>query len=78
MMNTVVNEEIVDEPKVDQPGRRRRCLQFSLLALVIIVAAVVGGVVGSKSGGGSIAPPSLAPSMPASPSAATFVGTYHG
>ena len=76
-MKSVVNEEIVDEPKVDQTGRRRRWLQFSILALVVIVAAVVGGVVGSKRDGGSIAPPSLAPSMPVSPSAALFVGTYH-
>ena len=77
MMNTVVNEEIVDEPKVDQTGRRRRWLQFIILAHVVIVAAVVGGVVGSKRSGGSTAPSSLAPSMPVSPSAAIFVGTYH-
>jgi hypothetical protein len=71
MTTKVVNAEIVDVSNVDQQRRRRRCLQLSLLALVVIVAAVVGGVVGSQSSGGSKAlPSSMAPSMSASPSAA--------
>jgi surface protein len=94
MTTKVVHAEIVDEPEVDQPHRRRRCQQFSLLALAVIVAAVVGGVVASQSGGGPKAPPSMAPSMSASisvapsatpsaapssaPSVAPFQGTYHG
>jgi hypothetical protein len=70
MITKVVNAEIVDVSKLNQQRRRRGFLQFSLLALVVIVAAVVGGVVGSQSGGGSKALPSMAPSMSASPSAA--------
>jgi hypothetical protein len=70
MITKVVNAEIVDVSKVTQQRQRRRWLQFSLLALVLIVAAVVGGVVGSQSGGGSKALPSMAPSMSAFPSAA--------
>jgi hypothetical protein len=70
MITKVVDAEIVEESKVDQPRRRRRCLQFSMLIVVVIVAVVVGSVVGSQSGGGSIAPPSMAPSMSAFSSAA--------
>jgi hypothetical protein len=66
MRTVVVDAEIVDEPKDDQQCRRRRCFQFSLLALIVIVTAVVGGVVGSQSGGGFDMGPSLSPSMSAS------------
>jgi hypothetical protein len=70
MITQVVAAEVVDVSKIDQQRRRKRCLQFSLLAFVVIVAAVVGGVVGSQSGGGSEELPSMAPSMSAFPSSA--------
>jgi hypothetical protein len=54
MRTEVVDAEIVEEPKIDQPRRRRGRLQFLLLALVAIVAAVVGGVVGSQRGEGEL------------------------
>jgi hypothetical protein len=70
MMATAVAAEVVDKSELEGTSGKRRCLQFSLLALAVIAAAVVGGVVGSQSGGGSKALPSMAPSMSASPSEA--------